>query len=147
RTLRIPRPDPVGLRRHLHDLRHALHVGCGLRPLPWRPYPDGHFLSELELPDPGPRRRHALPLLLPSRHDPLLLDGAAGGAPVLGHPRSLGRQPLAATDLSVQIGNPARRHPASRAGNFRVSEKRLGSRTRAAAMSAEYLGIILLVGL
>src|SRR5262249_39521358 len=129
-------PDKLGLRRQLHPLRHAVHDGRGLRPLPQRPCPRRLPLSQLAAARAGGDG--------PAVVRPLLLSGNAGvrlrrlglRRPLPGRERALGLQPGRSAHLSLQDADPRHRHPHADARRGRVRAlRRLPADRRLAAAS------------
>src|SRR6185503_16558879 len=143
-----------GLRRGLHDVRHALHAGDRLHPHANRACANRHALLAVVHPPAEPDRRHRLLLLLLPRDDPPVLLRLAGGLSLVPDRGDLGREPLAAHRLAVQVRHPLHRavpaHPGDRGAPQEPvrhpDRPRVGpSRADGDRMSPELLGAIMLV--
>ncbi len=102
----LPRSHHLGLRRGLHDVRHALHAGHRLHPDAHRARAHRHALFALVHPPPEPDRRDRLLLLLLPGDDLPVLLRLAGGLSLVPDRGDLGREPLAPDRLAVQVRHP-----------------------------------------
>ena len=109
----LRRADALGVRRHLHHVRHAVHDGRRLHAVARRPRPRRLHLPAVAAADPGGGRTRALlPLLLPRRSWRWSSPAGSTRSRSWRLPRGQHQQPGRHPDLPVQDGHRRRRHPA-----------------------------------